>query len=132
MPILDFLGQGLARPFRRAGADLARADGEALVRSAVAQVLGTEQGELPWNPRFGSRITTYRHQNMDEVMEALVKTEVQAALAVWEPRIQVLEVAATRVRNDNRLDVSLTWAIIERNSPENQVLVGPVSQEIRI
>jgi hypothetical protein len=63
----EFLGFGLLRPFRRnQKADLAADGGEAAVRSAVGQILGTmagsdvTQGEVPWRTDYPEPATMPR------------------------------------------------------------------------
>ena len=59
---IEFLGNGLLRPFRRdQKADFAAAGGEEVIKSAVGQVLGTmgssdfTQGEVAWRTDYAER-----------------------------------------------------------------------------
>ena len=92
----EFLGFGLLRPFRRdQKTDFAAGGGEAVVRSAVGQILGTigssdfTQGELPWRTEFGSLLHLLRHQKNDRILEELARVYVVDALKRWEPRVVV-------------------------------------------
>jgi hypothetical protein len=102
----SFLGFGLVRPFvRDQKGDFATAEGVALVRACVGQVLGTvgssqtTQGELPWRPEFGSLLTLLRHRANDPVTAQLARVYVADALARWEPRVRVKSVIITRERS---------------------------------
>ena len=134
----DFLGRGLSIPFRRDKArDFASASGEALVRSAVAQVLGTvgasdfTQGELPWRTEFGSLLHLLRHQKNDVALREMAKVYVQDALRRWEPRIMVTRLDAERL-DDSKLVLRLRYNVIQRNVPGNQVLLEGIEQTIAL
>jgi phage baseplate assembly protein W len=137
----EFLGFGLLRPFRRdRKADFAAAGGEALVRSAVGQILGTmassdfTQGELPWRTEFGSLLHLLRHQKNDAVLQELARVHVADALKRWEPRVQLTSVQVTRERDrgENVLAIRLRYNIISTNVPGNNVILQGVEQLVRL
>jgi phage baseplate assembly protein W len=137
----DLLGRGLSIPFRRdKQRDWASASGEALVRSAVAQVLGTvgasdfTQGELPWRTEFGSLLHLLRHQKNDVALREIAKVYVQDALRRWEPRIMVTRLDAERLDDNqgSKLVLRLRYNIIQRNVPGNQVLLEGIEQTIAL
>jgi phage baseplate assembly protein W len=137
----DILGRGLSIPFRRdRQRDFAAASGEALVRSAVAQVLGTvgasdfTQGELPWRTEFGSLLHLLRHQKNDVALREMAKVYVQDALRRWEPRIMVTRLDAERLDDSqgSKLVLRLRYNVIQRNVPGNQVLLEGIEQTIAL
>lgn len=137
----EFLGFGLLRPFRRdRKADFAAAGGEALVRSAVGQILGTmassdfTQGELPWRTEFGSLLHLLRHQKNDAVLQELARVHVADALKRWEPRVQLTSVQVTRERDrgENVLAIRLRYNIISANVAGNNVIVGGLEQTVLV
>lgn len=134
-----FLGFGPIRPFRRdRKSDFAAAGGEALVRSAVGQILGTmaasdfTQGELPWRTEFGSLVHLLRHQKNDAVLQELARVHVVDALKRWEPRVQVTSVQVTRERDrgENVLAIRLRYNIISTNTPGNNVILEGMEQVV--
>ena len=135
----EFLGFVLLRPFRRdRKVDFAAAGGEALVRSAVGQILGTmassdfTQGELPWRTEFGSLLHLLRHQKNDAVLQELARVHVADALKRWEPRVQLTSVQVTRERDrgENVLAIRLRYNIISANTPGNNVIVAALEQTV--
>jgi hypothetical protein len=137
----EFLGFGLLRPFRRdRKADFAAAGGEALIRSAVGQILGTmassdfTQGELPWRTEFGSLLHLLRHQKNDAVLQELARVHVADALKRWEPRVQLTSVQVTRERDrgENVLAIRLRYNIISANVPGNNVILGGLEHTILV
>lgn len=100
------LGVGLLAPFRRdLRVDFAAGSGDALVRSAIAQVLltraddGKASGELPWRPEFGSLLHRLQYLAIDESYAALVRTRVVGAISLWEPRVRIDDVSVVRSQN---------------------------------
>jgi len=137
----DFLGFGLVIPFQRdRQRDWAAAGGEALVRSAVAQVLGTvgasdfTQGEMPWRTEFGSLLHLLRHQKNDVALREMAKVYVQDALRRWEPRIMVTLLDAERLDDNegSKLVLRLRYNVIQRNVPGNQVLLEGIEQTVTL
>lgn len=107
-------GQGLLAPLRQDPATgFAAGVGVALVKSAVAQVLGVRaddgrvSGELPWRPEFGCLLESLRFMNMDASFAALARTRVIGAVAQWEPRAQITGVRSRRgVDGEAYIDVA--------------------------
>ena len=119
------VGFGLIRPFQRdRKADFAAAGGEALIRSAVGQILGTHgsseatTGEIPWRPELGSRLDLLRHQKNDAVLQELGRAYVVDALKRWEPRVRVTSVKVNRERLDgeNVLAIRLRYDVVSGTS----------------
>ena len=138
-PIDTFLGFGLTRPFSREAGDFASAGGEALVRSAVGQVLGTraqspvglvpgaegEQalGELPWRPEFGSKFYLLRHRR-GRLLEEMARVFAQEAFARWEPRIVITNVASDFSRSSRQQRIRISFDLVDQNVPGNNVLLS--------
>lgn len=135
----DVLGFGLLHPFQRDGrSDLVADGGERLVRSAVAQILGTigaselMPGELPWS-ELGSQLYRLRHQKNDHVLQELARVYVVDALKRWEPRVVVTAVQVTREQLDgeNVLAIRIGYDVIATNTPGNNVILASVEQTVR-
>ncbi len=94
-PIADFLGTGWAFPV---GADargrIALSRRERDVEEAIMMILLTSKGQRVMRPEFGCRIHELVFAPNDATTEGLAADYVEEALAMWEPRIQVLSVTA--------------------------------------
>jgi phage baseplate assembly protein W len=139
--MLEFLGFGLVRPFRRdARADFLAAGGELLIRSAVGQILGTvgasegTSGELPWRTDFGSLLHRLRHQKNDSVLQDLARVYVVDALKRWEPRIVVTAVTVQREQHDgeNVLAIRIRYDVISTNTSGNNVILSGIEQTVHL
>lgn len=95
MKKLDPLGRGLAFPLLpdpRSRA-LGTAAGNEKVRQSIALLLETEPGERLMRPTFGCGLRRYLGKPNSAATRALIKREVELALATWEPRIRLEGVA---------------------------------------
>lgn len=95
MKKLDPLGHGLAFPLLpdpRSRA-LGTASGSEKVRQSIALLLETEPGERLMRPTFGCGLRRYLGKPNSAATRALIRREVELALATWEPRIRLEGVA---------------------------------------
>lgn len=91
----DFVGRGWAFPLRldSTGA-FALSQGDDDVAESIRLILGTSPGERPMRPEFGCPIHELIFDTVDAALAGRVGALVDAALTRWEPRIDVLGVAA--------------------------------------
>ena len=138
----DFLGTGVAAPFRRGATDLATASGVDFVRDCVANVLSTTcasplgDGELPWRQRFGSLLHRLRHRNNDETTAELARIYVGEALGAWVPQLRLRSVATEKERdsdgNPSILAIRLVYDLAASNRANAPIVVNGIKQTIRI
>lgn len=127
-----FLGYGIIQPFRRVGSDFQADGGEPLVKACAKQVLGTDEGELPWRRNFGSKIRKLRHRNQTAQLKELARNWAQEALTRWEPRLVVRDVEILKtLGSDRALYARVHFEILQANVPANQVvLTGQLSVDV--
>lgn len=132
-----FWGSGVTRPFRRdLKKDFASSSGLDLIKSQVGQVLGTRassnfsQGELPWNPRFGSLVHLLRHRNTFDGTKELATLYVIEALKKYLPNIRVKEVSIDITSSEpkafNELRLFISYDVFDGN----QAILNDVGQRI--
>jgi phage baseplate assembly protein W len=127
----NLLGSGIIRPFQRiSGSDFVHAVGEATVRSSIIQILGTKPGEITWRPEFGTDLERFRHRNATGALAQEIAEECAESISRWEPRVKVSGIVA-RVQ-DNIIYVKVVWAVVSTASAGNNVLIGPVTQEVTV
>ena len=137
----SFLGRGIVTPLRRdRKTDFASAVDADLVRSRVAQILGTQcsdaggtlQGELPWRHAFGSMLYRLKHKK-GIVLQELARVYVIDALRRWEPAVRVSNASVVEFdRADRVLTIRLRYDVINVNSPNNAVLLQGIDQSIDV
>lgn len=91
---LRYLGRGWNFPVtpRLAGGGLSYADGPEKVRQSILLLLETEPGERVMRPAFGCGLRRYLMNPNTSATRALIRHDVERALATQEKRIRVQEV----------------------------------------
>jgi phage baseplate assembly protein W len=97
-------------------------NGDEGVRQSIWLILSTSPGERQMRPDFGCRI----HEAVFGVNSAgaagAIAAAVREALAIWEPRIDVLDVyAAPDQANPSRLLIEINYQVRSTNSRFNLV-----------
>ncbi len=95
--LIPTLGCGWAFPVERAPrgtAALALSADEATVREAIVLILATRKGERAMRPDFGCNLDQLLFAPNNGATQASAAFEVREALLAWEPRIELLHVAA--------------------------------------
>jgi len=119
----DFLGTGWSFPVEldRDG-QIKMAAAEDGIRQSIWTILGTSPGERVMRPEFGCGIDDYVFSVNDAGLAGHVADAVHEALAVWEPRIDVLDVNAFPDQtNANLLLVDIHYQVRSTNSRFNLV-----------
>jgi hypothetical protein len=89
----DFLGRGWSFPIKPlADGRLSWAEGEEKIRQSIWIILSTSPSERQMLPDFGCGVHDLVFEPNTPALRGMVQTQVRAALARWEPRIDVIEV----------------------------------------
>lgn len=121
----DFLGSGWAFPV---GVDargrIALSRRERDVEEAIIMILLTPKGQRVMRPEFGCRVHELVFAPNDASTEGLAIYYVEEALAMWEPRIEVLSVRANPDASaPERLLIEIDYEI--KASYDRRTLVFP-------
>jgi len=119
----DFVGAGWAFPLRvdRTGS-IALVSRERELEESIRIILETAPGERPMRPEFGCGIHDFVYAPADAETAGRLGYEVRAALARWEPRIEVNDVVVT-IDTDDRslLYIDVHYSLAASNDPHNLV-----------
>ena len=102
------------------------------IDQCITIILTTPRGSDPLRPTFGADLWRFIDSPISAVVPAIVR-EVGAAIAMWEPRVNVVSVSVTPVieggaQSGAHLNVSITWQLkIAGPSSTSQVTVVGVS-----
>lgn len=89
----EFIGRGLTFPLQvDSQGRLALTNGESEIEQSIRIILETSPGERVMRPTFGCRVWELLFESRNATTEALLKQYVREALAMWEPRIDVIGV----------------------------------------
>jgi phage baseplate assembly protein W len=121
----DFLGSGWAFPV---GVDargrIALSRRERDVEESIMMILLTPKGQRVMRPEFGCRVHELVFAPNDASTEGLAIYYVEEALAMWEPRIEVLSVRANPDASaPERLLIEIDYEI--KASYDRRTLVFP-------
>jgi hypothetical protein len=121
----DFIGTGWAFPV---GVDargrIALSRRERDIEEAITLILLTAKGQRVMRPEFGCRIHELVFAPNDATTEGLAIYYVEEALAMWEPRIEVLNVtAAPDASAPERLLIEIEYEI--KTTYDRRTLVFP-------
>jgi len=95
--------------------DVALKKNEQAVKQSVLNILLTNRGERPFDPNFGSDITSQLFENFDPIVETILEEQIRTALRNYEPRVNLLGVVVDGSPDRNAINVRVEFEII---SPE--------------
>ena len=119
----DFLGRGWKFPIAldAAGA-IARSDADSGIGESIWLILGTAKGERAMRPEFGCGIHDLVFSLNNVATAGRVAEEVHDALVLWEPRIDVIDVAATTADDQpETLMIGISYRVRATNNVFNLV-----------
>ena len=92
----NFLGRGIAFPVQLNDRDrFSMVEGDADIRQAIYIIINTIPGERVLRPNFGCEIHSLIFSPANNETANLAERYVTDALTLWEPRINLIEVAVT-------------------------------------
>lgn len=118
----EFLGIGWGFPVTEENGEISVARHEESIRQAIWMILGTAPGERMMRPDFGCGIHDLVFAVNSPGTAGRVASEVRQALLQWEPRIDVLDVAAAPDNyQPERLLIRIEYHVRATNNRFNQV-----------
>lgn len=123
MKSLAALGKGWSFPIRPdpGSRALAYSEGQDKVRQAILLILETEPGERIMRPDFGTGLRRYLMKPNTIATRALIQRDVDAALRLWEPRIEVTRVIVTPAEDPSAVLIDIAYVHRRDGSPGNLV-----------
>lgn len=97
------------------------------VAQSIWLILDTEPGERVMRPSFGCGLRRFLMQPNTLATRAVIRQEVETALATWEPRIALTQVDAEPGADPALIEITIRYLLLaDRRS---QTLVYPLSLE---
>lgn len=122
MSALGLLGRGWnfpVAPARTGG--LGYAAGGDKVGQAIRIVLDTEPGERIMRPSFGCGLRRYLMKPNTAAIRALIRHDVELALATWEPRIELRDVQVEPGDDPALVLIHIAYVHVRDGRPGNLV-----------
>jgi phage baseplate assembly protein W len=119
----SFLGNGWQFPILPdSSGNLGYVSGDDNVKQSLALLLQTQLNERVMRPTFGCAAPSYIFAPGSLLFQNLLKETVSDALALWEPRVDVLSVDVETDPDDpSQVTVSVSCRVRASNSPLNLV-----------
>jgi phage baseplate assembly protein W len=121
----DIIGKGWRFPMGVDGrGGMALSEGERDIEEAIGIILNTPKGLRLMRPEFGCRIHDLLFAPLNAAALAAAGRYVEEALGWWEPRIDVLDVAAARAPGEDEcMLVTISYRV--RATHDERSLVYP-------
>ncbi len=120
----DFLGKGWRFPVAvdATNGKVLMSAYEDDIKEAIWIILSTAKGERVMQPDFGCGIHDFVFAAMNMTTLSMVESSVREALKQWEPRIEVIEVAADPDQVDlGKLVINIRYLVRSTNNEFNLV-----------
>ncbi len=123
-PYTSFLGTGWSFPpefLREAGSVRMSVDEEDIAES-LRILLGTTLGERLFVPEYGLNLHELLFEPLSTTMKTLVKERVRTGILVYEPRINLLDLALDdSAQNEGLVRIAVEYEVRSTNSRYNLV-----------
>ena len=113
----DWLGQDTQMPI---DGRFKPVKGVSEVNQCIQLLLGTMIGERVMQPEYGCRLYTRVWDNIDDVASQGL-TDIRDAIGTFEPRVDLVSVAARIFRDEGRVLFAVQYKIKDENTIENLV-----------
>ena len=87
------------------------------IKQSIVNLLLTNKGERPFNPDYGSNIRSYLFEPLDFGTASQIQLSIEATIAEFEPRIDVLEIECFPDFDGNAFNVEMTYVIVGSDDP---------------
>ena len=101
--------------------DLIALKNENAIARSIRNIVFTLPGEKFFNASFGSRITESLFDNIDEITATIIVDEIRESIETYEDRVQLIDVLADPNFENNSFDLTITYEIIGRNVPAQEL-----------
>jgi phage baseplate assembly protein W len=97
--------------------DVTKRINEEAVKASVRNLIQTKNFERPFHPEIGCQINNLLFENVSPIIFQLMKKTVFDVLEKFEPRIVVLDVLTQERPDQNELDVTIIFKIVNTERP---------------
>jgi len=97
--------------------DITKRFDEEAIKASVRNLIQTRNFERPFHPEIGCQVNNLLFENLTPPVFQLMKKTVFDVIEKFEPRIVVLDVLAQQRPDNNELDVTIIFKIINSERP---------------
>lgn len=98
------------------GSIVVKKNADAVV-GALKNLILTNRFERPYEPLFGADIYSRLFENFDPIEQVNIEEDIKTAVNNYEPRAKISEVQVIASPNSNKVQVSITFYVINEAQP---------------
>lgn len=98
------------------------------IKNSIKNIILTNRGEKPFNPAFGSNISSYLFEPADAITKRNLGAEIRDSIQQWEPRVKLDEIIVSFDEDRNAFNVTILATIV---NSERSIEVDLVLSRIR-
>lgn len=119
--------RGMFFPFKKGSTALPEPvyDGE-LVKQSLQQIVLTGRNERVMRPDFGCDAYSFIHENNNDLLAELIRTEVYASVGRFEPRVILQDVLVVRDTDKGLVDITLVYVLVATRQQDTVEIVLPM------
>ena len=108
--------------------DITKKTDEEAIKSSLRNLISTKNYERPFHPEIGCQIFSLLFENFTSVTSHVMRKTIQDVVNKFEPRVDILDVLVYETVDENNLNVSVTFKIINTDRP---VTFNTILQRVR-
>jgi phage baseplate assembly protein W len=97
--------------------DVAMKYDEEAIKASVRNLVLTQNYERPFHSEIGSQIRGLLFEPATPMLNVMLKRAIEDTITNFEPRVKLQEVAVTMRPDENRIEVSVYFTIINTTRP---------------
>jgi hypothetical protein len=84
---------------------------EQSIKESIINLLSTEPGSRPMDPRYGLNLHRYLFEPLDDITADLLAYDIKMGLEAFEPRINNIEVQIEPVEDENTFIIYISFNV---------------------
>lgn len=108
--------------------DITKKVDEEAIKASLRNLISTKNYERPFHPEIGCQLYALLFENFTSVTMQVMRKTIVDVVNKFEPRVNILDIKLSETEDQNNLDVSITFKIINTERP---VILNTSIQRVR-
>lgn len=108
--------------------DITKKVDEEAIKASLRNLISTKNYERPFHPEIGCQLFALLFENFTSVTTQVMRKTIADVVNKFEPRVNILDIKLSETEDQNNLDVSITFKIINTERP---VTLNTLIQRVR-